>query len=740
VTISLPRSLFLGLSLVLAACGGEGLTLPPDGAPAHIEVTSGNGLSARVGSALPESLVVKVTDTQNRTVANAEVVFEFTADGSVASPASARTDANGRAASQLVVGTRVGPVSGTVRVPVDAGVTPVEAAITASATSADANGIALVSGDDQTGAVGTELSAPLVVSITDRFGNPIPNAPVEWSVIGGGSVSAAATFTGADGQTSVTRTLGSTAGEQTTLATARELGVELAGSPVRFTHTATAGTATGVVKVSGDNQSGSPGAELSQLLVVQVLDGAGNPIPNRALTWTVGEGGGSVAPVNTATDAQGHASTRWTLGASVGPNTVNAVVSGLPPATFRATATAGAPSASNSTVAASPELITAGSGSSTITVTVRDGSNNPVSGASVSVASTGTGNTITPASASSGANGVATFTFSSTVAETKTITATAGGVSITDQATVTVQKTSSTTEITSDDPDPSTVGVPVSVEFTVTGPGGTPTGNVTVTISGGSESCEATLTSSAGSCSLTPLTPGTGSNNRRILTATYAGDARFSGDTDTENHRVDPLPAASTSTTITSDAPDPSDAGAAITVSFTVTSSAGTPTGNVQVTDPLGGGCNASVATGSCQYTPGGTGARTITATYGGGSGFSGSSDTEEHTVSAPSSVAPVGVNETYATPSPAGSELSVGAENGVLVNDTDADTPHDQLVVDLPLVQTTPGGTLEMDVSGTFQYTPNAGTTTTDTFQYQARDPEGNLSNVVTVTITITP
>lgn len=178
---------------------------------------------------------------------------------------------------------------------------------------------------------------------------------------------------------------------------------------------------------------------------------------------------------------------------------------------------------------------------------------------------------------------------------------------------------------------------------------------------------------------------------------------------------------------------------APITVTFTVTSSSGTPTGNVQVIYPLGGSCSASVATGSCQYTPGGTGARTITATYEGNSGFSGSSDTEEHTVNPPTSLAPVAVDETYATPSPAGSELSVGAENGILVNDTDADTPHDFLVVDLPLVQTTPGGTLEMDVDGTFQYTPNAGTTT-DTFQYRARDPEGNLSNVATVTITVVP
>ncbi len=196
------------------------------------------------------------------------------------------------------------------------------------------------------------LPAPLVVAVADAFGNPIPGITIEWSIPpgGDGSVSEASSVTDANGQASVTRTLGPTAGQQTTLATA----AGLAGSPVTFTHTATAGTATGVVKVSGDMQSGSPGAELALPLVVQVLDGAGNPIPDRALTWTIGEGGGSVAPVNTTTDAQGNASTRWTLGPSVGPNTVNAVVSGLAPATFSATATAGIPSASTSSVSASP--------------------------------------------------------------------------------------------------------------------------------------------------------------------------------------------------------------------------------------------------------------------------------------------------------------------------------------------------------------------------------------------------
>ena len=337
MTTSQPRSLLIGLTLVLAACGGEGLTLPPDGAAAHIEVLWGNNQSARVGEALPDTVVVRVTDTQNRPVSGVDVVFDFTTGGSSAGPAAA-TNSEGITWSRLVLGTVPGPLTGKARVPVDAGITPVEAAITATATPADANGIAEVSGNDQAGLVGTQLPAPLVVAVTDQFGNPISGVPVQWTVTGGGSVSEAATVTGADGQTSVTRTLGSGAGQQTTLATA----AFLAGSPVPFRHTATAGTASTIVKIAGDVGSAPAGSVLD--LVVEVRDANGNPIPNAPVTWLVGEGGGSATPSGN-TNSEGRATSRWTLGSSPGTNTLNVVSSGGATTSFTVTGTGtGAPS------------------------------------------------------------------------------------------------------------------------------------------------------------------------------------------------------------------------------------------------------------------------------------------------------------------------------------------------------------------------------------------------------------
>ena len=100
----------------------------------------------------------------------------------------------------------------------------------------------------------------------------------------------------------------------------------------------------------------------------------------------------------------------------------------------------GAPtvSASQSTVAAAPTQITAGSGTSTITVTAKDGSGNPISGASVVLAATGGSNNLTQPVGTTDGSGQATGTLSSTLAQNKVVSATISGVAINQTATVTV--------------------------------------------------------------------------------------------------------------------------------------------------------------------------------------------------------------------------------------------------------------------------------------------------------------
>ena len=179
-----------------------------------------------------------------------------------------------------------------------------------------------------------------------------------------------------------------------------------------------------------------------------------------------------------------------------------------------------------------------------------------------------------------------------------------------------------TTNIVSDNPDPSVVGQNVVVAYTVTASSGTPTGNVTVTAST-METCTATV--AAGSCTLTFATTGI-----RTLTASYAGTTGFapSSSTSPETHNVvvsatftvnkaysdSNTAPVSITLTCTSGTASPSAAFAApgSPAMFTVTGHIGDPT--CQATETLvpagyvgsgtpAGTCNAALSVGACTIT-----------------------------------------------------------------------------------------------------------------------------------------
>jgi predicted outer membrane repeat protein len=188
--------------------------------------------------------------------------------------------------------------------------------------------------------------------------------------------------------------------------------------------------------------------------------------------------------------------------------------------------------------------------------------------------------------------------------------------------TVAVSKANTTTTITSDNPDPSVVGQQVTVQWTVTvnapgSIGAALSGNVTVT--DGSANCTALV--SAGQCTITFTSAGP-----KNLTATYAGDTNYNGSSSTPAtaHTVNK---ADTSTTITSDSPDPSSPTTSVVVQYSVVvtgAGAGTPTGNVVVSDGTDS-CSGTVAAGQCTVTLTTPGTRNLVATYAGDSDFNGS-------------------------------------------------------------------------------------------------------------------
>ena len=151
------------------------------------------------------------------------------------------------------------------------------------------------------------------------------------------------------------------------------------------------------------------------------------------------------------------------------------------------------------------------------------------------------------------AAGIGSCTLNSASAGAKTLTATyTGTVNFSGSSGTTahqVNAAGTTTAIISDSPDPSAVGQAYAVTVSVTpATAGTPTGVVTVS-DGSGATCPITLPATA--CNLTSTAAGT-----KNLTATYAGDANYSGSTSAAASHV--VNAAATTTSITSDNPDPS--------------------------------------------------------------------------------------------------------------------------------------------------------------------------------------
>jgi hypothetical protein len=124
--------------------------------------------------------------------------------------------------------------------------------------------------------------------------------------------------------------------------------------------------------------------------------------------------------------------------------------------------------------------------------------------------------------------------------------------------------------------------------------------------------------------------------------------------------------------------------------------------------------------------------ATTYTATVSGAKDLAGNTMTAPVTWSFTTVGGPSAANDSYSTPQE--HALSVAAP-GVLANDTD---PAGYSLTAV-LVSGPAHGTLTLNADGSFNYTPATAFAGTDTFTYQARDPNGALSNVATVTLTVT-
>lgn len=258
-------------------------------------------------------------------------------------------------------------------------------------------------------------------------------------------------------------------------------------------------------------------------------------------------------------------------------------------------------------------------------------------------------------------------------------------------------------------PEPSIVGQPVAVAFSLASSGATPTGVVDVDASSG-EHCSAAV--ATGTCELVFMVDGP-----RTLTASYAGDAEHdAAQSNGVTHEVNDAP---TSLAIASHAPDPSMPSESVEVEvlFGVPSpGSGTPVGAILVGDGVDS-CTIPQGATSCSLVLSTRGERTLTATYPGDGNYAASNAQAVHHVNR----LPVVAVPAYRTA--AGVTLHVDVAHGLLSAASDPD--GDAVAIANIGANGTTGiaGTATVLADGSFTFVPSSNATGTATFTLHVTD-----------------
>lgn len=193
--------------------------------------------------------------------------------------------------------------------------------------------LTIVAGDNQSSPPYQAVANSLVVVLEDNGGMPVPNYPLTWQVaFGGGTLTPAGSNTDANGRLAAHWVLGGPRGTQTATVTAGP------GIAANFSANAVPLVPDHVVILGGNGQPGSVGQPLEAPLTVQVLDANDQPVPDVRVAWSIVSGGGTVTPEIGNTGLDGKSSAAWTLGATVGAQTLTATAGSLAALTFTATA------------------------------------------------------------------------------------------------------------------------------------------------------------------------------------------------------------------------------------------------------------------------------------------------------------------------------------------------------------------------------------------------------------------
>ncbi|MGD1908893.1 MAG: beta strand repeat-containing protein [Leptolyngbyaceae cyanobacterium] len=270
-----------------------------------------------------------------------------------------------------------------------------------------------IAGNNQNTTVNTAFGNDLQVAVTDAFGNAVPGINVTLSVPSfgaGANLSNTTLTTDGAGLATITATANTIAGNYQVGATATGL------TGVNFDLTNTAGPATGLALIGGNNQNTTVNTAFSSPLQVRLIDAFGNNVstPGTSIAFTAPNSGASLDSANqtATTNASGIATTNATANTVAGSFQVGVTAAGLTGINLNLTNTPGAPSAL--TVVGGNNQSTAVNTAFTdsLVVNLTDAFNNPIPNAAIAFNAPATGASLSSATqtATTNSNGVATVT------------------------------------------------------------------------------------------------------------------------------------------------------------------------------------------------------------------------------------------------------------------------------------------------------------------------------------------
>lgn len=369
-----------------------------------VSIGAGDNQRGVIGTATPvrPAVVVKSPGGAGVPVEGVFVQWEVTAGGGSLSWILPTTDVDGASSTEWALGGTVGTNNQALRATV-AGLAGSPVSFVASATARPTQ-ITVVSGDAQSGTVGTLLPQPLVVLVQDSAGTPVGGTDVIWDFPEGNQGG----ITDAQGLASLAFTLFPAAGPQ--LVGAR---VPMANDPsviVLFHFTASPGPAAQIEAASGGFQTATVGTGLPEPVSVRVRDAYGNVRSGATVEWLTTDGSTTVP--SSVTDSDGLAETGWTVGTVAGTRNqvLTARLAGVPGAEVSLVATAlPGPPASMSVVSGDGQSAVIGTPlPAALVVSVSDVYGNPISGVDVWWTPGSGGGWTTYASVRTNASGIST--------------------------------------------------------------------------------------------------------------------------------------------------------------------------------------------------------------------------------------------------------------------------------------------------------------------------------------------